>query len=275
MNRIFAKFPREFQARRGNSLQTTPGGMMRAIVIEKFGGPEQLVIQKLPDPEPKSGQVLIEVKAFGVNHAETHMRKGEWPEPAKVSGIECAGVVKTDPDGHLAKGQKVVALMGGMGRTINGSYAELTCVPATNVVPVNTSLRWAELAALPESYATAWTCLCGNLELKAGQSVVIRGATSALGQAAVNIAADAGAQVVATTRNEGRFSKLEGFAGAACVVGRPRAFRPCSRGVATWCRCRRRLGGQQHGFRFAAHGEAGRTRLGGRMAGRIGSHRVV
>jgi len=78
---------------------------------------------------------------------------------------------------------------------------------ATNVVPVNTSLCWAELAALPESYATAWTCLCGNLELKAGQSVVIRGATSAL----VNIAADAGAQVVATTRNEGRFSKLEGL----------------------------------------------------------------
>ena len=181
---------------------------MRAIVIRQFGGPEVLAIEDLPDPRPEPGQVVIEVKAFGVNHAETHMRKGEWPEAAKVSGIECVGVVRADPDGSLPVGQKVVALMGGMGRTINGSYAEFTCVPATNVVPIHSDLPWEELAAIPESYATAWMCLHGNLDLKAGQTLLIRGATSALGQAALNIAADAGARVIATTRNCDRFAKL-------------------------------------------------------------------
>jgi NADPH2:quinone reductase len=182
---------------------------MLAIMIDNFGGPEQLVIQELPDPQPKENQVLIEVKAFGVNHAEAHMRKGEWPEATKVSGIECAGTVKRDPSGRLRSGQKVVALMGGMGRTINGSYAELTCAPGTNVVPIDTDLAWEDLAAVPESYATAWACLHGNLALKEGQTLLIRGATSALGQAALNIAAHAQANVIATTRNTSRFSKLQ------------------------------------------------------------------
>src|SRR5438105_9858156 len=116
------------------------------MVIQQYGGPEQLVMQDLPDPEPMSGHVVIAVKAFGINHAETHMRKGEWAEAAKVSGIECAGVVASDPGGQLAAGQKVVALMGGMGRTINGSYAEFTRVPATNVTPISSDLPWEELA---------------------------------------------------------------------------------------------------------------------------------
>jgi NADPH:quinone reductase-like Zn-dependent oxidoreductase len=95
-----------------------------------------------------------------------------------------------------------------MGRTINGSYAEYTCPPATNVVPIETDLSWEELAVIPESYATAWTCLHRNLEIKDGQTLVIRGATSALGRAAINIAVDAGAQVIATTRKKERFATL-------------------------------------------------------------------
>ena len=194
---------------------------MRAIVIKQYGGPEQLVIEERPEPEPKPGHVVIEVKAFGVNHAETHMRKGEWPEITEVSGIECVGLVRHDPDHRFAFGQKVTALMGGMGRTINGSYAELTCVPATNVVPIETDLKWDELAAIPESYATAWTCLYGNLALAAGQTLVLRGATSALGQAALNIAAEANVQVIATTRNRERTSKLEGLGAGRVVLEGP------------------------------------------------------
>ena len=194
---------------------------MKAIVIKEHGGPEQLVIRDLPDPEPRPGHVVIEVKAFGVNHAEIHMRQGQWPEIAEVSGIECVGLVKADPAGRLAVGQKVAALMGGMGRTIHGSYAEYTNVPATNVVALDTSLPWAELAAIPESYATAWTCLHGNLELGAGQRLVIRGATSALGQAALNIAAHAGAHVIATTRSPQRFPKLEALGAKAVLVEGP------------------------------------------------------
>src|SRR5262249_4888379 len=98
--------------------------VMRAIVIEKFGGPDCLVYKDLPEPEPLAGHVVIEVKAFGLNHAEMHMRRGEWAEAAPVSGIECVGLVKAAPGGELPIGTKVAALMGGLGRTINGSYAE-------------------------------------------------------------------------------------------------------------------------------------------------------
>ncbi len=182
---------------------------MRAIVIEKYGGPEQLVIRELPDPEPALGHVVIEVKAFGINHAETHMRKGEWAEAAKVSGIECVGVVAACPGGQFAAGEKVAALMGGMGRTINGSYAEYTRVPTANVCRIQSELPWEDLAAIPESYATAWTCLHRNLGIERGQTLVIRGATSALGQAALNIAAAEGVAVTATTRNTQRVPGLK------------------------------------------------------------------
>jgi NADPH:quinone reductase-like Zn-dependent oxidoreductase len=194
---------------------------MRAIVIKQYGGPEVLAIEERPEPKPEPGQVVIEVKAFGVNHAETHMREGKWPEIAEISGIECAGLVKADPTGRFSSGQKVVAFMGGMGRSIGGSYAEFTRVPASNVIPVKTDLPWEELAAFPESYATAWVCLHGNLRLSAGQTVLIRGATSALGQAAVNIAAHAGAQVIATTRNTKRAAMLEAIGAKEILIDSP------------------------------------------------------
>src|SRR6476660_7416835 len=107
---------------------------MRAIIIKEFGGLDSLVIETLPDPVPQLGSVLIEVKAFGINHAETHMRKGEWAEAAKVSGIECVGLVKSCPGREFAEGTKGAALKGGLGRTINGGYAEYTCPPATNPI---------------------------------------------------------------------------------------------------------------------------------------------
>jgi NADPH:quinone reductase-like Zn-dependent oxidoreductase len=194
---------------------------MKAIVIKEPGGPEKLVIRDVPEPQPRPGYIVIEVCAFGINQAEIHMRQGDWPEIDEISGIECVGRVKADPTGQLAPGQKVVALMGGMGRTIHGSYAAYTNVPATNVVPLDTDLPWPALAAIPESYATAWACLYGNLELRAGQTLVIRGATSALGQAALNIAAHAGAQVIATTRNRERFSMLEALGAKGVLEERP------------------------------------------------------
>jgi len=152
-----------------------------------------------------------------VNHAETHMREGEWPEAAPVSGIEAVGTVANDPSGALQPGTKVLALMGGLGRSRNGSYAEYTVAPASNVCAIETSLDWADLAAIPESYATAWLSLQHNLELRAGESLLVRGATSALGQAAVNIASAVGAKVIATTRRPDRVELLESL-GAEHVV---------------------------------------------------------
>src|SRR5437660_448196 len=183
--------------------------VMRAIVLEKFGGLDGLVYKEIPDPEPKAGHVVIEIKAFGLNHAEMHMRRGEWAEAAKVIGIECVGLVKSCPGGEFPVGAKVAALMGGFGRTINGSYAEYTRVPVSNVALIESDLPWAELAAIPETYATAWTCLFRNLEIARGQTLVIRGAASSFGQAALNMAADAGVRVIATTRGRKRVSLLE------------------------------------------------------------------
>jgi NADPH2:quinone reductase len=182
---------------------------MRAIIIKQYGGPDELIIAERPDPAPKPGHVVVEVKAFGLNRADIIMRSGAWGDVAEITGIEGVGIVRSDAEGRFMPGQKVAALLGGMGRTINGSYAELTSVPATNVLPLASSLSWEDLAAIPESYATAWSCLHGNLAIAPGQTLVIRGATSALGQAAINIAADSGARVIATTRNAARRAMLE------------------------------------------------------------------
>jgi NADPH:quinone reductase-like Zn-dependent oxidoreductase len=189
---------------------------MRAIVVEKFGGLDSLVYTELPEPEPLAGHVVIEIKAFGLNHAEMHMRRGEWAEAAKVIGIECVGLVQSCPGGEFPIGAKVAALMGGLGRTINGSYAEYTRVRASNVALIESDLPWAELAAIPETYATAWTCLFRNLEIVRGQTLVIRGAVSSFGQAALTMAVDAGVRVIATTRGRERVALLEQL-GAARV----------------------------------------------------------
>src|SRR5262249_55823061 len=96
-------------------------------------------------------------------------------------------------------------------RTINGSYAEYTRAPASNVALIESNLPREQLAAIPETYATAWTCLFRNLEVAAGQTVLIRGGTSSLGRAAINLAVDAGARVIATTRDREHFAVLEGL----------------------------------------------------------------
>src|SRR5262249_54438661 len=194
---------------------------MRAILRAKFGGPEVLEIREIPEPEPKAGHAVIQVKAFGINHAEMHMRKGEWAEIADVSGIEGVGLIKSCPGGEFAIGTKVAALMGGLGRTINGSYAEFTRAPVSNVAAIESDLSWAELAAIPETYATAWTCLFRNLETAKGQTLVIRGATSSLGQAALNMAVNAGARVIATTRSRDRFPILGALRAVRAEVEAP------------------------------------------------------
>jgi NADPH2:quinone reductase len=180
---------------------------MKAIFVEKYGDPDCLIIKDTDKPEAKDGFALIRVKAFGVNHAEMYMRQGKWPEAMPIIGIECVGIVEACPGGEFKPGTAVATLMGGLGRTINGSYAEYTNASVRNVVSFGSTeppLPWDQLAAIPESYATAWTCLFRNLELQKGQKLLIRGATSALGKAAINLAVNHGARVVATTRHPDR-----------------------------------------------------------------------
>ncbi len=181
---------------------------MQAMVISQYGGPEKLVLTEIPTPVPENGEVLIKVKAFGINRAELYMRKGLFGEVTQVSGIECVGQVEYDPTGTLQPGQTVATITGGMGRTRNGSYAEYTCVPLRHVFPLETDLDWATLAAIPESYATAWSCLFANLRITAGQVLFVRGGTSALGQAAINIAKQEGVTVFTSTRSESKVALL-------------------------------------------------------------------
>lgn len=110
------------------------------------------------------------------------MRRGEWAEAAPVSDIECVGVMKSRPGGEFKVGAKVAALMGGLERTVNGSYAEYTRARVEYVASIESDLAWEELAAIPESYVTAWTCQFRNLELAKGQKLVIRGGTSSFGR---------------------------------------------------------------------------------------------
>ncbi|KAI1381314.1 alcohol dehydrogenase zinc-binding domain protein [Hypoxylon crocopeplum] len=185
--------------------QPTMSETMNAIVIPSFGGPEVLIYQTVPKPVPVLGEALVHVRAFGVNHAEMHMRKGEWDEWNPITGLECVGTVEACPGGELPVGAKVAGVMGGLGRSRPGGYGEFVSVPVTNVIQIeNTSLPWEQLAALPEVYCTAWSCLFTVLDLKQGETLLIRGATSTIGQAALHLAVDAGAIVTATTRRRER-----------------------------------------------------------------------
>jgi len=191
---------------------------MKAIVRRGYGGPEQLEIREVPDAVAGPGEVLVRVKAFGVNRAEQYFRLGAWGEVAAISGIECVGEVAADASGRLLPGQRVMALMGGMGRTRSGSYAGLVSVPQANVVPVRTALDWARLAALPESYATAWSCLHDNLGVRRGDTLLLRGATSALGRAVLGLAAQAGVRVVASVRDPARAAVAAALGASWTVV---------------------------------------------------------
>lgn len=191
---------------------------MNAIVITKFGGPDVLEHRVVPKPLVRTGEVLIAVKAFGLNHAEIHMRKGEWDEWNPVTGLECVGVVEACPGGEFKVGETVVGVMGGLGRNRPGGYGEFAAVPATNVIAVQTKLPWDQLAAIPEIYITVWSCLFTVLDLQRDESILIRGATSTLGQAAVNLAVSAGARVTATTRRQERFELLHKMGAAETIM---------------------------------------------------------
>jgi NADPH2:quinone reductase len=182
---------------------------MKAWVRENYGGPEQLQLKDVEVPQVSSGDVLVRVRAIGINRAEMYFRSGAWGDVAPISGIECVGEVEHDPSGRLKKGAKVAAFMGGMGRTRNGSYAEFVAPRSQNVLPLESSLSWAQLAAIPETYSTAWACLFQALDVAEDNTIVIRGATSALGLAAINLASGEGLQIVASTRSSEQKSRLE------------------------------------------------------------------
>ncbi|ADP17027.1 zinc-binding dehydrogenase family protein 8 [Achromobacter xylosoxidans A8] len=193
---------------------------MKAYVIEQAGGPETLQIRDIPPVAPQAGEVRIRVRAFGLNRAETYLRAGKMGpiDAPRVPGIEAVGEIVEDASGTFRIGQRVATAMGGLQFTRHGSYAEEVTVALANVIDLDgTTLSWEELAALPQAYLTAWGALDKSLAIKSGQSLLVRGATSTVGLAAVSYAKSAGLRVVATTRSPGNEARLL-HAGAHQVI---------------------------------------------------------
>jgi NADPH:quinone reductase-like Zn-dependent oxidoreductase len=178
---------------------------MKAAVIYAPGGPEVLKLESRPIPTRQPGQVLIRVRAFGLNRSELFTRQGHSPDVRfpRILGIEAVGIVEDAPGGEFQKGDIVATVMGGMGRAFDGSYAEYTCVPAGQVQSVKTQLTWEIFGALPEMLQTAWGSLFKSLRLADGERLLIRGGTTSIGLAAA-IAKNHGANVSSTTRNSDR-----------------------------------------------------------------------
>jgi NADPH:quinone reductase len=193
--------------------------LMRAYVINNPGGPERLELREMPRPLSRDGWVLIRNRAFGLNRSEWFTRRGDSPSVKfpRVLGIECVGEVVAAPGVNLSVGQCVAAMMGGMGREFDGSYAEYVLVPQQNVFALQTQLDWKLLGALPEMLQTVHGSLYTGLEIERAKTLLVRGATSSIGFAAISIAREAGLQVTATTRSATKLDELTA-AGATHVI---------------------------------------------------------
>jgi NADPH:quinone reductase-like Zn-dependent oxidoreductase len=176
---------------------------MKAAVMHEPGGPEVLKIESRQIPTPRIGEVLIRVKAFGLNRSELFTRQGHSPgvKLPRVLGIEAAGLCDEAPGGEFRKGDIVVTAMG---RQFDGGYAEYSCVPAKQVQVIKTQLAWETLGAIPEMLQRAWVSLFKSLRLEEGDWLLIRSGTTSVGLAAAAIAKGHGALIASTTRNPDR-----------------------------------------------------------------------
>ena len=197
---------------------------MKAVVLTEPTKAVEVRLTDCPVPQVRPGWVLVKVRAFGMNHSEQILRRNEiradYIQKPLIPGIECVGEIADPSDSSFQKGQRVAALMGGMGRSFNGSYAEYALLPAHHVFAVSSDLSWEKLAAVPETYFTAWGSLFEGLRLQPEDTLLVRGATCALGYAAIQLAKALGCRVIATTHKESRLPLLAEADEAVLDTGR-------------------------------------------------------
>lgn len=198
---------------------------MKAVVLEKCCNADELKVVNIKKPTLKEGYLLVQINAFGINRSEIILRQYEAEEDyiklPVVPGIECVGTVVKSSDTNFNVGDKVISLMGGMGRRFNGSYQEYALLPIKNTFKISDNvmnkLSTEEIASIPETYFTAYASLFECLQLSSMDTLLIRGATSATGIAALKLARAWGCKIIATTRNNERINKLSSL-GADYVV---------------------------------------------------------
>ena len=185
---------------------------MKAVMLEGITSASNVELREVPVPTAKPGWALVRVHGFGMNHSEQMLREGEIEQPyikkPVIPGIECVGEVVDPSDSELMAGQRVCALMGGMGREFDGSYAEYVLLPTKRLFKLDSGLPWDRLAAIPETWFTAWGSLTQGLQLWRDDVLLVRGATCALGHAAIQIAHAMGCHIIGTGRTPAKLDTL-------------------------------------------------------------------
>ncbi|MBD2748341.1 NAD(P)H-quinone oxidoreductase [Microvirga sp. BT688] len=175
--------------------------MMRAVVADGSGGPEVLKVVQRPVPRPGDGEILVRVKAAGINRPDVIQRQGGYPPPPgapDILGLEIAGeVVGAGPSaGRFSIGEPVMALVPG------GGYADYAVVHESNALPVPPGLSFEEAGAIPETYFTVWTNVFDRGRLQGGETFLVHGGTSGIGTTAIQLAKAFGATVIATAGSQ-------------------------------------------------------------------------
>lgn len=194
---------------------------MKAVVLDKITNSDDIVLSEIEKPKAKKGSVVVKVLGFGLNHSELILRTNEieadYIGKPIVPGIECVGVVEESLDKNFKPGDKVCSLMGGMGRNFNGSYEEYAMLPIDKVFHINSKMEDKYLPAIPETFFTAYGSLFECLQLKKGETLLIRGSTCALGYAAIQLGLATQAKVIGTTHKQEKMHFVTDL-GAECIL---------------------------------------------------------
>jgi NADPH:quinone reductase len=238
---------------------------MRAVVYAAQGNTGTIALAERPDPVPGPGEILVRVRAAGLNRADLMQRRGHYPAPpgwpADIPGLEYAGVVEGTGEGagRWRPGDRVMGLVGG------GAQAELLVVHEDEVLAVPAGLSDAEAAAIPESFLTAYDALAVRARLASGERVLVHAVGSGLGTAAIQIARAIGAEVVGTSRSAAKLERARRYGLTEAIDTSQTAFRTAlTRPVDVILDV---LGGPAFGDNLAALAPRGRLVLLGFLAG--------